>query len=142
MAKIKAVAIVLTAAASSHAFTIPQRYNSARQPIILCSKNDAGFDATTTADNSRRHFLATVVTSASAGISIFSSPSASYASGGATAGKYTTIPIAKRRYYVRPLLPKRQLDTIDFLLTVLCLSGQSSRGSARVFVDGTCCYQR
>ena len=28
-------------------------------------------------------------------------PTASFASGGATAGKYTTIPIAKRRYYGR-----------------------------------------
>eukprot|EP00804_Cyclotella_cryptica_P026328 CCRYP_007665-RA/>CCRYP_007665-RA protein AED:0.41 eAED:0.41 QI:168/1/1/1/0.5/0.66/3/761/169 len=101
MAKVKAVAIVLVVAASSHGFTIPQRSTSARQPLLLCAKNDASVDVTTTSDHSRRHFFATVVTSASVGISILSSPSASNASGGATAGKYTTIPIAKRRYYGR-----------------------------------------
>lgn len=101
MAKIRVVKIFLTIAAGSHAFTITRRSNSARQSLDIFAKNDACFDETTTAEPTRRHFLATIVTSASAGISVFSSPSASYASGGATAGKYTTIPIAKRRYYGR-----------------------------------------
>ena len=50
---------------------------------------------------SRRQFFTTAVSTATTGMAILSSPSASFASGGATAGKYTTIPIAKRRYYGR-----------------------------------------
>lgn len=51
--------------------------------------------------SSRRKLFTSAVTTAAAGLVIVSSPDASVASGGATAGKYTTIPIAKRRYYGR-----------------------------------------
>merc|ERR1719356_1985836 len=48
----------------------------------------------------RRNFLSTAAAAAAAiSVPLVSSPA--YASGGATAGKYTTIPIAKRRYYGR-----------------------------------------
>lgn len=54
-------------------------------------------------DDTRRGFF--TASSAAAlglvGLTIASSPEEALASGGATAGKYTTIPIAKRRYYGR-----------------------------------------
>lgn len=46
----------------------------------------------------RRNFLLTAAATTAAAIL---TPVPAYASGGATAGKYTTIPIAKRRYYGR-----------------------------------------
>lgn len=49
------------------------------------------------ASEGRRQFMATVTASVLA----TSLPENAFASGGATAGKYTTIPIAKRRYYGR-----------------------------------------
>ena len=52
----------------------------------------------------RNFFLATtttVTTTVVTLIPLISSISPAFASGGATAGKYTTIPIAKRRYYGR-----------------------------------------
>lgn len=55
-------------------------------------------------ENSRRGFLsssAALVGLSSYGILLSSHPMPAKASGGATAGKYTTIPIAKRRYYGR-----------------------------------------
>jgi len=87
----KIATFLLCLAASSHAFSTPQLTKLAQQSTTLYSKNDAD------AVPSRRHFLAT----AASAMTFLSSPLASYASGGATAGKYTTIPIAKRRYYGR-----------------------------------------
>eukprot|EP00581_Thalassiosira_minuscula_P010330 CAMPEP_0183702540 /NCGR_PEP_ID=MMETSP0737-20130205/606_1 /TAXON_ID=385413 /ORGANISM="Thalassiosira miniscula, Strain CCMP1093" /LENGTH=258 /DNA_ID=CAMNT_0025929161 /DNA_START=24 /DNA_END=800 /DNA_ORIENTATION=+ len=55
-------------------------------------------DNTNDAFLERRNFLATAAATAAAAIV---APVPAYASGGATAGKYTTIPIAKRRYYGR-----------------------------------------
>jgi hypothetical protein len=54
-----------------------------------------------TAAVSRRNLLETVVTGGVLGSLMVASPSPAWASGGATAGRYTTIPIAKRRYYGR-----------------------------------------
>lgn len=52
--------------------------------------------------NQRRQFLEkTLATTAAAVVASGSVSSPAWASGGATAGKYTTIPIAKRRYYGR-----------------------------------------
>lgn len=48
----------------------------------------------------RRSFLHTAISTAVGGV-IVGSGQPALASGGATAGKYTTIPIAKRRYYGR-----------------------------------------
>lgn len=49
----------------------------------------------------RRHAFKTTAAAFSVGVFAGLFPSSSFASGGATAGKYTTIPIAKRRYYGR-----------------------------------------
>mmetsp|Transcript_15735 Transcript_15735/g.36144 ORF Transcript_15735/g.36144 Transcript_15735/m.36144 type:complete len:248 (-) Transcript_15735:260-1003(-) len=60
----------------------------------------------------RRDFLQSIVAATGAGAVVIGSVSApAWASGGATAGKYTTIPIAKRRYYGRV-----QQGVHDFLL--------------------------
>lgn len=83
------------AASSCNAFSPPQRLN-AYQSMSLYSQNN---DADTV--SSRRNFLNKAALTAATSIAISSSPAASHASGGATAGKYTTIPIAKRRYYGR-----------------------------------------
>jgi hypothetical protein len=55
---------------------------------------------TTTNNNNRRAVLDTLVAGTVGFIATAAAPPA-LASGGATAGKYTTIPIAKRRYYGR-----------------------------------------
>ena len=57
---------------------------------------DNGVDSTP-----RREAFKTMAAALSAGAIAGMFPTASFASGGATAGKYTTIPIAKRRYYGR-----------------------------------------
>lgn len=49
----------------------------------------------------RREAFKTMAAALSAGAVASMLPSTAFASGGATAGKYTTIPIAKRRYYGR-----------------------------------------
>jgi len=49
----------------------------------------------------RRAFLSTSAATIAAGLVLGGRPDEAFASGGATAGKYTTIPIAKRRYYGR-----------------------------------------
>ena len=49
----------------------------------------------------RRHALSQMTSAAIIATGVSLSPERSLASGGATAGKYTTIPIAKRRYYGR-----------------------------------------
>lgn len=89
----KVSALLIGIAVSSDAFSTPSR--SAHPSTALYSVDDA------VDKSSRRQFFTSAVATAAAGLAIASSPSASYASGGATAGKYTTIPIAKRRYYGR-----------------------------------------
>ena len=67
---------------------------------LSAQTNDNNDDTSST--SRRRHFLTTAVTTGSAILlPTLLSTNAAYASGGATAGKYTTIPIAKRRYYGR-----------------------------------------
>lgn len=66
--------------------------------------DDDGVDVrpATKTSTRRNFFLASTITAATATLLPLSiSISPAYASGGATAGKYTTIPIAKRRYYGR-----------------------------------------
>ena len=92
----KVSAIILSFAASScRAFSTPQRFNGAHshQSTKLYSKEENA--------PSRRLFLTTAASTAASGMTILLNPNTAYASGGATAGKYTTIPIAKRRYYGR-----------------------------------------
>lgn len=64
----------------------------------------AADDTSLNESSSRRGFFSVATSSAAAaviGAASLSFPDAALASGGATAGKYTTIPIAKRRYYGR-----------------------------------------
>lgn len=74
---------------------------------LLNNDNSVANEDTDT--DSRRKFLATVTAAFVTGVSL--PGDAAWASGGATAGKYTTIPIAKRRYYGRV-----QQGVHDFLL--------------------------
>ena len=64
-----------------------------------------GSQPRTARGSARRLFLAKGLVSSAAALSLpiaaLLVPSVAQASGGATAGKYTTIPIAKRRYYGR-----------------------------------------
>jgi hypothetical protein len=73
-----------------------------KSSTLLLSESKSSDDISQDVINTRRTFLttATIATSA-AMLPIFTSNLPAYASGGATAGKYTTIPIAKRRYYGR-----------------------------------------
>jgi hypothetical protein len=52
-------------------------------------------------DEGRRKFLESLAFAATGALTLDSMPARVSASGGATAGKYTTIPIAKRRYFGR-----------------------------------------
>lgn len=63
--------------------------------------------------SSRRALLEQVGVVAATALTV---PSVAWASGGATAGKYTTIPIAKRRYYGRV-----QQAVHDFVSEVSCV---------------------
>lgn len=90
----KVTALLLGVAVSSDAFSTPP--NSVLSTALLAVNNNS-VDSVPT----RRQFFSSAMSTAAAGFAILTSPSASYASGGATAGKYTTIPIAKRRYYGR-----------------------------------------
>ena len=68
----------------------------------LSAQTNDNNDNTSSSTSRRRHFLTTAVTTGSAiFLPTLLSTNAAHASGGATAGKYTTIPIAKRRYYGR-----------------------------------------
>mmetsp|Transcript_51266 Transcript_51266/g.76593 ORF Transcript_51266/g.76593 Transcript_51266/m.76593 type:complete len:259 (-) Transcript_51266:2440-3216(-) len=85
--------VLLLAAVSCHAYTASKRSSHGLETIAEKSSS-----------TDRRSFLQQATVAAST--AIFGSqvallPSAVWASGGATAGKYTTIPIAKRRYYGR-----------------------------------------
>jgi hypothetical protein len=85
-----------------HGFA-PLLKSSQKSSILLLSESKSSDDdISQDVINTRRTFLttATIATSA-AMLPIFTSNLPANASGGATAGKYTTIPIAKRRYYGR-----------------------------------------
>lgn len=77
--------------------------------LLLVAKS-SGYSIDSQPKNSRRAFIATTAASVAATL-VPSENDAAWASGGATAGKYTTIPIAKRRYYGRV-----QQAVHDFLL--------------------------
>lgn len=67
--------------------------------LLLVAKA-SGYSVDSKPNNSRRAFMATTAASVAAAL-VTGENDAAWASGGATAGKYTTIPIAKRRYYGR-----------------------------------------
>lgn len=85
-------ALLLSTLAFSQAFTIPSNIS----PSTTALRTHQGEEV-----ESRRDFFS--ASSAALGLLglVAASPEGALASGGATAGKYTTIPIAKRRYYGR-----------------------------------------
>ena len=85
---------VSLAAAPSYSSAVPPRAGSALHAAT------AGRSPAAVAVAGRRALLDVVVVSA-AGSILAGLPLAASASGGATAGKYTTIPVAKRRYFGR-----------------------------------------
>lgn len=95
MAKLTALSVFFAAIAGTNAFSTG----------TIRSAVTTQLSANINSDNEsqmiqRRNFLASAATAASM-LPLLSSIEPAYASGGATAGKYTTIPIAKRRYYGR-----------------------------------------
>ena len=92
MAKLSLIAI-LAAIAGTNAFSTR---SSAPVSTQLCAKSNSDSEGSILA---RRNFLASAAGAAM--LPLLGSVDPALASGGATAGKYTTIPIAKRRYYGR-----------------------------------------
>lgn len=88
--------LVLSAGALNLLPNTVKRYSQPRPTCAAVPAYETG--------SARRSFLARGLVSSVAALSFPASllvPDAALASGGATAGKYTTIPIAKRRYYGR-----------------------------------------
>mmetsp|Transcript_3424 Transcript_3424/g.5373 ORF Transcript_3424/g.5373 Transcript_3424/m.5373 type:complete len:267 (-) Transcript_3424:300-1100(-) len=101
MTKLSAL-LLFTAIAGTNAFstqppslTVGYTARASTQLSVADTNNE---DDITPSMRERRNFLVTATAATAAAIL---APVPAYASGGATAGKYTTIPIAKRRYYGR-----------------------------------------
>jgi len=99
MTKLTALSLFIVAIAGTNGFStspLPSVERHITPLTQLSSTNDDDIVP------SRRNFLATATTAVAATAAMMLVPnSPALASGGATAGKYTTIPIAKRRYYGR-----------------------------------------
>mmetsp|Transcript_14825 Transcript_14825/g.20932 ORF Transcript_14825/g.20932 Transcript_14825/m.20932 type:complete len:246 (+) Transcript_14825:98-835(+) len=80
---LKKLCLLLAVTSTADAFSL--KHNGVEKPLIVSEVD------------SRREFFGKAAVVAG----LLASPLPSNASGGATAGKYTTIPIAKRRYYGR-----------------------------------------
>lgn len=94
-----ALAIVQTAISFS---TAPKNVLFNKLTVLNDNQNvDVDFDGENSSLQQRRNFLLSGAASLIFSSSLINSPGIAAASGGATAGKYTTIPIAKRRYYGR-----------------------------------------
>ena len=82
-------------ATTTQSFHIPQQQS---KPIEIATNNNK----IESPHQARRSFLDSLVTATSTvAVAMIVPSSPAFASGGATAGRYTTIPIAKRRYYGR-----------------------------------------
>ena len=86
------VALILALAASAAGFGVPS------VPRVASSPSAAAVSSSDHLPSGRRGVLAGA---AAAAVLAATTPGSAFASGGATAGKYTTIPIAKRRYFGR-----------------------------------------
>mmetsp|Transcript_59252 Transcript_59252/g.144865 ORF Transcript_59252/g.144865 Transcript_59252/m.144865 type:complete len:269 (+) Transcript_59252:212-1018(+) len=106
-----AIFVAATAAASVEAFQVPQSQTSRTCQLQNTVNNNNNNNSDDLSVSSRREMLFGTATAAALGVLGAVAPSPVWASGGATAGKYTTIPIAKRRYYGRV-----QAAVHDFLL--------------------------
>lgn len=105
MVKLSTLSLLLAAIAGTHAFSTQPPSSTARRTAAASARPSArnADDEVATSSSSpleRRSFLASAAATTAAAAAILT-PNAARASGGATAGKYTTIPIAKRRYYGR-----------------------------------------
>ncbi|KAL9190606.1 hypothetical protein ACHAXT_000312 [Thalassiosira profunda] len=98
MNKLGALSLLLAVAAGADAFST-RPPSAAASHVAPSTQLAAKSDDDDALLQQRRGFLATAATAVVA-LPLLA-PNAAYASGGATAGKYTTIPIAKRRYYGR-----------------------------------------
>eukprot|EP00568_Trieres_chinensis_P013661 CAMPEP_0183291074 /NCGR_PEP_ID=MMETSP0160_2-20130417/624_1 /TAXON_ID=2839 ORGANISM="Odontella Sinensis, Strain Grunow 1884" /NCGR_SAMPLE_ID=MMETSP0160_2 /ASSEMBLY_ACC=CAM_ASM_000250 /LENGTH=270 /DNA_ID=CAMNT_0025451827 /DNA_START=70 /DNA_END=882 /DNA_ORIENTATION=- len=91
----------------------------------------AAASATTTTGGGRRDFVSSIAAFGAAAAVLGVNPNVASASGGATAGKYTTIPIAKRRYYGRV-----QQAVHEFLLMAPeVIAGDMSASYIQYFFD-------
>jgi len=126
MAKLGASLLVAAAIAGSNGFSM-DRAGFSRIESQLAATPD---------ESSRRRFLSAASTAAAslaAAELVVVAPLPASASGGATAGKYTTIPIAKRRYYGRV-----QEAVHEFLLmTPALINGDLTEQPVQDFFDVT-----
>ena len=96
MAKLSTISILLAAVIGTHGFSLISSNTEVRH--VSSTQLYSNLNDEDHTDGGRRGFLSS--TTASIAIllpTLLSNTSPAYASGGATAGKYTTIPIAKRR---------------------------------------------
>ena len=103
MTKLSTLSIVcaaIGAVGTTHGFSTTQRASLGihQSNALFASATD---EDTSTNPSSRRNFLTSAASIMLPTLLSLSNTPPVYASGGATAGKYTTIPIAKRRYYGR-----------------------------------------
>ena len=124
MAKLGASLLLAAAIAGSNGFSVDKAGVSRIRTQL----------AATPDESSRRRFLNVASTTvASLAAAELVAPPSAYASGGATAGKYTTIPIAKRRYYGRV-----QEGVHEFLLmTPSLIKGDLTEQPVQDFFDVT-----
>lgn len=136
MTKRSTVSLLLAVVAGSHAFSSSSTvsFNAPVRTQLFAGSDTTPKDDDVTSSSSqveRRKFVA-MATAAGALLPILV-PSAACASGGATAGKYTTIPIAKRRYYGRV-----QEAVHEFLLmTPAVIKGDLTDPTVQDFFDVT-----
>eukprot|EP00565_Helicotheca_tamesis_P006172 CAMPEP_0185723824 /NCGR_PEP_ID=MMETSP1171-20130828/533_1 /TAXON_ID=374046 /ORGANISM="Helicotheca tamensis, Strain CCMP826" /LENGTH=263 /DNA_ID=CAMNT_0028391579 /DNA_START=64 /DNA_END=855 /DNA_ORIENTATION=+ len=90
---------IFAAALCATAYVPTTPYSSARSTALSAQRSSSS-SSNDVVDN-RRSFLSTSAAAVAAAAVVGINPNVASASGGATAGKYTTIPIAKRRYYGR-----------------------------------------
>lgn len=138
MAKLSVLSLFFAAVTGTNGFSTnpPSSVSAqnAQQLSTQMSLKSSANDDIPSSSFQRRNFLATAT--AAAGtimVPLLSSTSPAYASGGATAGKYTTIPIAKRRYYGRV-----QEAVHEFLLmTPAIIKGDLNDPTVQDFFDVT-----
>ncbi|KAL7544065.1 hypothetical protein ACHAXR_013569 [Thalassiosira sp. AJA248-18] len=130
MAKLSTLSLLFAAVAGTHAFSTHPSSKTAPVSTQLSATNTNNDDGTII---QRRNFLATAAAATSVAMLPLLTPVPANASGGATAGKYTTIPIAKRRYYGRV-----QEAVHEFLLMApAVIAGDTTDPTVQDFFDVT-----
>jgi len=97
MAKLSTISILLAAVLGTHGFSLISSNTEVRH--VSSTQLYSNLNDEDHTDGGRRDFLSSTTATSIAILlpTLLSNTSPAYASGGATAGKYTTIPIAKRR---------------------------------------------